>query len=98
MVAPGAAWAARLDAAIFGDTVRPYIALALSDDLDGGNSVTLGGATATSDIGSMILDADIGFDARVADSLSLFAQGRITHGLDTEVEGYEGRGGFRLAF
>ena len=90
--------AARIDAAFLGSSVRPYLALALTDDFEGGNAVSMAGATSISNTRSMLLDADLGFDAMVASDLSVFAQGRVTRGLQSDVEGYEARGGVKLSF
>lgn len=95
-----AQWSARagmrLDTSVFG--VQPFAGFSLSDNLSGGNSVAFAGATSVSDAASMVLDADAGFRADVANDVALFARGRITRGLDSDVEGYEASGGLRIVW
>ena len=86
----------RLDTSVFG--VQPFAGFSLSDNLSGGNSVAFAGATSVSDAASMVVDADAGFRADVANDVSLFARGRITRGLDSDVEGYEASGGLRIVW
>jgi outer membrane autotransporter protein len=88
----------RFDTSLFSDNFRPFLGVSVSDDLGDGSSVTLMGATARSDAGSMVLDADFGFDALVGGGSSVFLNGRVTEGLDSDVDGYQAMGGVRVSF
>jgi hypothetical protein len=89
---------ARLDTSFLADTLKPFLALGITNQLDGEGAVRFGGATSISDVGSMVLDADLGFNFVIESDTALFARGRLTHGLDSEVEGFEANGGIRLVW
>jgi outer membrane autotransporter protein len=86
----------RLDTSWWNGSFRPFVAVGVSDDFGDGTSVTMLGATASSDAMSMVLDADIGFNAKLDDGADVFVRGRMISGLDKEVDGYEAAGGVRL--
>lgn len=86
----------RLDTSMWNGDFRPFVAVGITDDLGDGVSVTKQGATSTMNPISSVLDADIGFNAQIDSGASVFVRGRVTQGLDTEIDGYEAAGGVRL--
>jgi outer membrane autotransporter protein len=86
--------AVRVDGAF--PVFKPYFEVSYSDDFDGGNEVSLGGAVVAADTASSLLGARAGFDARVSDGVGLFANVGMTEGLDSDVSGYDGQAGLKV--
>jgi len=91
-------WRGNVAAKLSGTTgkFRPYASIAYSDDLDGGNSVSLGGVSVAADTASSLLSARAGFDARVSEQVGLFIDAGMVEGLDTDITGYDGQAGLRI--
>lgn len=87
---------ARFDAAFSNGRVRPYAQLGLTTDLDGGSSVSFGGATTSVDAMSGLFHGDLGLEASVFSNLSLYAQAGLIEGLDSETTGHSGKVGAKL--
>jgi hypothetical protein len=75
---------------------RPFASIAYSDDLDGGNAVSLGGVSVAADTASSLLTARAGFDARLNEKVGLFIDAGMVEGLDNDVTGYDGQAGLRI--
>ena len=74
----------------------PYVALTYSDDLDGGNTVSMGTASVTADTASSLFGAKAGVTAYVGQRVALFADVGLTDGTNSDVRGYDGQGGLKL--
>ena len=79
-----------------GAVFRPFAAISYADDLDGGNSVSLGGVSVAADTASSLLGARAGFDARLGERFGLFVDAGMVEGLDNDVTGYDGQAGLRI--
>jgi autotransporter-associated beta strand protein len=75
---------------------RPFASISYSDDLDGGNAVSLGGVSVAADTASSLLTARAGFDARLNEKVGLFIDAGMVEGLDNDVTGYDGQAGLRI--
>jgi hypothetical protein len=89
---------ARFDAALSGGRIKPYAQVGVTTDLDGGSSVSFGGATTAVDAQSGLFHGDLGVEARVWGNLSLVAQGGLIEGLDSETTGRSGKIGAKLTW
>ncbi len=89
---------ARFDTSLNDGKIKPFLAIGLSDDLDHGQSVTLGNAVSVSDTASMLFDVGAGLDAQVASNVSIFAKGGYTRGFDTQAEGYQATAGSKVSW
>ncbi|HAH11720.1 MAG TPA: hypothetical protein DCL48_16610 [Alphaproteobacteria bacterium] len=89
---------ARLDASFANGRIRPHLGIGFSSDLDGGHSVSFGGATTTVDALSGLVHADLGVEARVWKSLALYANGRWTDGLDSDSSATQARVGAKVSW
>ena len=75
---------------------KPFVAISYSDDLDGGNEVSLGTASVVADTSASLFGARAGFDARVSDRVGVFLNAGMTEGLDSDVSGYDGQAGLKV--
>lgn len=87
---------ARFDAALSNGRVRPYVQLGMTTDIDGDSSVTLLNAKTSVDAMSGLFHGDLGLEASVFSNLSLYAQGGVIKGLDSETTGHSGKVGAKL--
>jgi hypothetical protein len=89
---------ARFDAAFSNGRIRPYAQFGLTTDLDGGTSASFGGASTSVDAMSGLAHADLGLEANVWKSLSIYAQGGVIEGLDSETSGHSGKIGAKITW
>lgn len=92
-------WTGKVSATLSGNpddrAFQPFFTVALSDDLDGGQSSRLGNAVAVSDTGSAIFEAGIGLSAALSGDATLFAKAGMSQGLDSDYVAYQGSAGVR---
>lgn len=86
----------RVDGMLADGRVMPYIAIAYSDALDGGNRVSIGSAFVEANTASGLFDAELGVTALIGDRIAFFANAGITEGVDSDVSGVSGQGGFKV--
>jgi hypothetical protein len=86
----------RLDGSWASGRVLPYVAVSYADELGDGQRVSLGSAVVHAHTGESLLGAQAGVSALVGDRIALFANAGLTEGLDTEVSGFSGQGGFKV--
>lgn len=85
----------RFDGSLSGGRITPYVALSISDNFGSEHRVNLGSALVSSDATSKRFSTEAGFAALVGEQLQLFANVNLTKGLDNEVSGANGEGGFK---
>lgn len=86
----------RVDGRLASGRIMPYIAIAYSDSLDGGNRVSVGSAFVEADTASGLFDAEFGVTALIGERVAFFANAGITEGVDSDVSGVSGQGGFKV--
>ena len=91
-------WRAGLGAKLAGTmpAFRPFVSVSWSDDLDGGNTVSLGTVSVAADTAASLLGARAGFEANLSEKIGLFADVGMVEGLDTSVSGVDGQAGLRI--
>ena len=86
----------RLDGALSGGRILPYVVVSYSDELGDGERVSLGTAVIKSQMASDLFGAQAGVTALVGERLAIFATAGLTEGLDRDVSGFNGQGGVKL--
>jgi hypothetical protein len=91
-------WRAGLAAKLAGTmpSFRPFVSVSWSDDLDGGNTVSLGTIAVAADTSASLFGARAGFEANLSEKIGLFADVGMVEGLDTSVSGVDGQAGLRI--
>lgn len=88
----------RLEGTIHDGKLLPYVVVSLSDALEGGNSVRLGGASLDTQTNSGLLSARAGLTHPILENTTLFAQMGVVNGMNNDVTGFDGSGGVKVVW
>lgn len=72
-----------------------YVALSYASEFNG-QSVSLGSASVDVETASNLLGAQAGATLLVGSRAAVFASAGLTEGLDRDISGYHGQGGFKF--